>query len=163
MTPLDFPPGTVVVLVGASGSGKSTFAARYPASWRVCLDEYRLMATDDMTDQSATPIAARVQRIILDARLARGLTTVVDSTNVQAHIRAGLLARARHWQRDCAAVLFDVPLAVAETQNAGRDRAVPADVLRAQHQQLPTAAHLLAEGFTDVRVAPVLALPGAGG
>ncbi|MGW5449085.1 hypothetical protein [Streptomyces asiaticus] len=47
--------GGLIVLVGIPGCGKSTFAARYPASWRVCLDEYRLAATDDMTDQTATP------------------------------------------------------------------------------------------------------------
>ncbi|MEV6669936.1 AAA family ATPase [Streptomyces sp. NPDC051162] len=155
MTAPTFLPGTLAVLVGVSGSGKSTFADGYPPSWRVCLDDYREMATDDMSDQSATPVAAQVQNLLLDARLARNLITIVDSVNVLPHVRAGLLARARHWQRPAVAVLFDVPLTRCEQQNRTRTRVVPVDVLRAQHQQLPTAGQLTAEGFADVHLAPV--------
>ncbi|GAA1143619.1 hypothetical protein GCM10009577_79490 [Streptomyces javensis] len=54
-------------------------------------------------------------------RLARGLIMLLDSTNVMLHLRAGLLARARYWQRPTAAVPFDVPLATVEAQNASRD------------------------------------------
>ncbi|MFC9602472.1 AAA family ATPase [Streptomyces niveus] len=109
----------------APGCGKSTFTARYPASWRVCLDVYRRLATDSEADQSATPAASEIQNLLLDARLSRGLRTVVDSTNVFGHVRAGLTARARYWQRPAVAVLFDVPLATAEGQNAARGRVVP--------------------------------------
>ncbi|RLU82564.1 hypothetical protein CTZ27_30040 [Streptomyces griseocarneus] len=151
--PYLFTPGTLVTLVGIPGSGKSAFASMYPASWRVCLDEYRLAATDDMTDQSATPVAAQIQTLLLDARLARrDLITLVDSANVFPHVRAGLLARARYWQRPTAAVLFDIPLETAQTQNAGRSRVVPADMLRDLHPQLPTADQLRSEGFDTVHV-----------
>ncbi|MFE4369642.1 hypothetical protein ACFRMN_15670 [Streptomyces sp. NPDC056835] len=44
-----FEPGTLAVLIGVSGSGKSTFAASYPSSWTLCLDAYREMATDDFS------------------------------------------------------------------------------------------------------------------
>ena len=148
-----FVAGTLVVLVGIPGGGKSTLAARYPASWRICLDEYRLAATDDMTDQSATPVAVQIQNLLLDARLARGRTTLVDATNIAPHIRAGLLARARHWQRRTTAILFDVPLAVAHAQNAGRARVVDPRVLDDLHARMPSVDQLLAEGFTAVRLA----------
>jgi predicted kinase len=147
---LNIVPGTLVALVGVSGSGKTAFASQFSTSCVVCLDAYREMATDDAADQSATPVAAQIQDLLLDARLARGLTTVVDSTNVLPHVRAGLLARARYWQRPTTAVLFDVPLPVAEAQNGARSRVVPTDVLRAQHQQLPSVAQLHAEGFGKV-------------
>ncbi|MBT2406244.1 MULTISPECIES: ATP-binding protein [unclassified Streptomyces] len=137
-------------MVGPPGSGKSTFAARYPDTWRVSLDLYRRLATDSETDQSATPVAVEIQNLLLDARLARGLTTIVDSTNVHVHVRNGLLARARSWQRPIVAVLFDVPLATVEAQNAGRDRAVPVRIVREHHQLLPTPARLYDEGFTAV-------------
>ncbi|MFJ2202366.1 AAA family ATPase [Streptomyces violaceusniger] len=150
---LPLADGTLAVLVGIPGCGKSTFVGQYPASWRVCLDEYRLAASDDMADQSATPVAVQIQNLILDARLARGRTTLADSTNVFAHVRAGLLARARYWQRPAVAVLFDVPLATAEAQNAARERVVPSHVLHDLHAQLPTADQLHAEGFTVVYLA----------
>ncbi|MEV5249874.1 AAA family ATPase [Streptomyces werraensis] len=147
---LSLTPGTICVLVGPPGCGKSTFAARYPASWRVCLDLYRLAATDDEADQTATPVAAEIQNLLLDARLARGRTTLVDSCNVHAHVREGLLARARYWQRPIVAVLFDVPLAIAEAQNSNRDRVVPSSVVRDLHEMLPTADQLRREGFHQV-------------
>lgn len=145
-----FTPGTLAVLIGLSGSGKSTFASRFPASWRVCLDQFREMATDDAADQSATPTAAQIQNLLLEARLARGLTTLVDATNVMPHVRAGLLARARYFQRPAVAVLLDVPLATCLARNHSRARRVPDEILRAQHEQLPTADQLRAEGFTDI-------------
>ncbi|MFY4721448.1 AAA family ATPase [Streptomyces sp. LaBMicrA B280] len=153
---LPLADGTLAVLVGVPGCGKSTFAAQYPPSWRVCLDEYRLAATDDMTDQSATPVAAQIQNLLLDARLARSRTTVVDATNVFAHVRAGLLARARYWHRPVVAVLFDVPLATAQAQNAARERVVPSHVLHDLQVQLPTADQLHAEGFLTVHLASAL-------
>ncbi|MFI5748966.1 AAA family ATPase [Streptomyces sp. NPDC051644] len=147
---LPLTDGTLVVLVGIPGSGKTTFAAQYPASWRICLDEFRLAATDDMKDQSATPVAAQIQSLLLDARLARARTTLVDATNIYPHVRAGLLARARHWQRPIVAVLFDVPVATAQAQNAGRERVVDDHVLHDLNALLPTADQLHAEGFLAV-------------
>lgn len=161
MNLLDLPAGSLCALVGPPGSGKSTFAARYPDSWRVCLDVYRRLATDSEADQSATPVAAEIQNLLLDARLSRGLNVLVDSTNVFPHVRAGLLARARYWQRLAVAVLFDVPLPTVEAQNAGRDRVVPLHIVREHHQMLPDADQLHREGFTAVHLVSELLAPGA--
>lgn len=152
---ITFTPGTAVALVGVSGSGKSTFAARYPATWRVNLDQFRLMATDSEADQTATPVAAQIQDLLLDARLARGLTVIVDATNLHPHVRTKLLAKGRYWGRPVHAVLFDLPLAVCQAQNAARERVVPDDILRAQYALRPTREQLLAKGFTAVHLAPV--------
>jgi len=148
---LTFVPGTLIVLVGGSGAGKTRFAtSRWPATWRLSLDDVRAMATDDEADQSATPVANEVQTLLLDARLSRALSTVVDSTALFPHVRASLLARARYWQRPCSAVLFDVPLDRRRAQNSGRERVVPDHVLVDQERLVPTAAQLLAEGFAHV-------------
>ncbi|MFE6743867.1 AAA family ATPase [Streptomyces tubercidicus] len=156
MHPLTLPAGALCALVGPPGCGKSTFAAHYPDSWRVCLDLFRKAATDNEADQLATPVAAEIQNLLLDARLSRMRTTLVDSTNLLLHVRAGLLARARYWQRTPVAVLFDVPLTTVETQNAGRDRVVPVHIVREQHQLLPDVGQLHAEGFKEVHLASEL-------
>lgn len=151
MNVCDFAPGTLVVLVGPSAAGKSTYAARFPASWRVCLDVYREMVADDAGSQSGEAAIAQIQDVVLDARLARNLTTIVDTTALLAHARARLLARARYYQRTVVAVLFDtVPLAECIRRNAARDRQVPQDILRWQHTVIPTAEQLRAEGFDQV-------------
>lgn len=148
--PLPLPEGAVCALVGAPGSGKSTFAACFPSTWRLNLDTYRGLATDDEADQTATPVAAEIQTLLLDARLSRNLRVVVDSTNLHPHVRAGLLARARYWQRPAVAVLFDVPLDTALARNSTRSRVVDPHVVTDLHQRLPTAEQLTVEGFGAV-------------
>ncbi|MFJ8444012.1 AAA family ATPase [Kitasatospora griseola] len=157
----DLAPDALVVLVGASGSGKTTLCRRWPATARLSLDSYRAMATDSAADQSATTTAVQVQDLLLDARLSRGLFTVIDSTGLQQHVRAHLLARARYWRRPAYAVLLQVPLNLCLRRNANRARVVPVDVVAGQYRQVPTGQQLLGEGFTavDVVTAPRLGLP----
>ncbi|MGW4814287.1 AAA family ATPase [Kitasatospora cineracea] len=145
-----FEPGSLIVLVGGSGAGKTRLARRWPATWCLCLDDYRAMATDDAADQSATPVAAQIQDLLLDARLARTLTTVVDSTALMPHVRAHLLARARYWQRPACAVLLDVSLERRRLLNSTRERIVPDHILLDQERLLPTVEDLLDEGFASV-------------
>ncbi|MFG2909122.1 hypothetical protein ACGF13_29145 [Kitasatospora sp. NPDC048286] len=49
MDSITFAGGTLAVPVGISGSGKTTLAGQRLASWRVCLDAYREMATDSLS------------------------------------------------------------------------------------------------------------------
>ncbi|WP_329046653.1 ATP-binding protein [Streptomyces sp. NBC_01422] len=163
MHPLDLPAGALCVLVGPPGCGKSTLAARWPDSWRVCLDRFRELATDSEADQTATSVAVEIQNLLLDARLSRARTTIVDSTNLETRIRADLLSRARHWQRATVAVLFDVPLDVVEARNASRRRVVHRHVVRELHQLLPTSDQLQDEGFTDVHLISRLTAAAGGG
>ncbi|MFJ7063249.1 hypothetical protein ACIQVA_37265 [Streptomyces microflavus] len=65
--PLPLPAGALCVLIGAPGSGKSTFTAHYPATWRVCLDTYRGLATDSAGCQEASADAVLALRTLLKA------------------------------------------------------------------------------------------------
>jgi predicted kinase len=146
--------GSLVLLVGPAGSGKSTWAVRHHAPTEiVSSDALRAMVADDPTDQGATPDAFRLLHAIVRARLRRGLTVVVDATNLTDGARRPLLAAAAGHGRPAVAVVFDVPLEVCLARNAGRpDRMVPEDVVRLHHAQLPAAiAALRTDGVTILR------------
>lgn len=149
------PPIGLVVLVGPAGAGKSTWATRlYPASAILSLDAYRLAVSDDPSDQTATPTAVAVRDLLLDARLARGLTTVTDSTSCERRVREQLLATARRWRQPATAVLFDTDLGECLRRNAARSRVVPSRIIRAQHAARPDVEQLRAEGWDVVFTVP---------
>jgi polynucleotide kinase-phosphatase len=155
MTTLEVPELCLVVLVGTSGSGKSTFAATHFAPTEVVSsDECRAMVSDDPNDQAATSDAFAVLEFIVGKRLERGRLTVVDATNVQASARRSLLALAKEHDVLAVAVVLDVPAGVAVERNAARpDRDFGAHVVKRQHDQLRRSLKgLRREGFRTVHV-----------
>ena len=155
MTTLDVPELCLVVLVGATGSGKSTFArAHFRPTETLSSDHCRGLVADDETDQSSTPDAFAVLHHIAGVRLRRGRLTVVDATNVVPADRAALVALAREHDVLPVAIVLDLPEAVCAARNAGRpDRAFGPHVLRRQRDQLRRGVRGLArEGFRVVHV-----------
>jgi polynucleotide kinase-phosphatase len=155
MSELEIPELSLVVLVGVSGSGKSTFAATHFGSTEVLSsDTCRAMVADDVTDQSATGDAFEILEYIAGKRLARGRLTVVDATSVQPSARKSLVELARRHDVLPVAVVLDVPLAVALDRTASRtDRAIPPRVVSRQHGQLRKSLRgLRREGFRTVHV-----------
>ncbi|MFD7667773.1 AAA family ATPase [Streptomyces sp. NPDC059788] len=156
MQPLDttVPDPALIVLIGAAGSGKSTWAHTWPSTQVLELDQLRAMVSDDAGDQSATLDAAAVLHAVLEARLARKKTTVIDATNTEAHVRAGLLDVARTYGMPAVAFLVPTPVDVCVARQDGRSpaRAVPEHVIRRQHAEAVAAfPHLLRdEGFAHV-------------
>ena len=92
MKTIEIPDLALVVLIGASGSGKSTFARRHFRPTEVLSsDFFRGLVSDDENDQSATPDAFDALYYLLEKRLARGKLTVADATNVRAEDRKRLV------------------------------------------------------------------------
>jgi len=80
MTVLKIPDLSLVVLVGVTGSGKSTFAARHFRPTEVISSDFcRGLVSDDENDQSATGDAFEVLNFIAAKRLAAGRLTVADA------------------------------------------------------------------------------------
>jgi predicted kinase len=152
---LRLPTRCVVVLIGVSGSGKSSFASRHFGPYEVLSsDRCRAMITDDEADQSVTPEAFDLLRTILRLRLGMGRLSVVDATNVKVHARARTLEVAGSFAIPCVAVVLRIPPEVCVARNALRkDRVVPDAAVLAQHQDLmESLLGLTDEGFAEVHV-----------
>ncbi|MBV9932047.1 MAG: polynucleotide kinase-phosphatase [Alphaproteobacteria bacterium] len=135
---IEIPEFALVLLVGASGTGKSTFAARhFLPTETVSSDRARGWVADDETDQAASGDAFDIVHAIVEKRLKGRRLTVVDATNVQPESRKGLIALARKWHALVVAIVFDLPEQLAVERNASRrDRAFGAGPVRRQMQSL---------------------------
>ncbi|WP_371599754.1 polynucleotide kinase-phosphatase [Streptomyces sp. NBC_00564] len=147
---------SLVVLIGASGSGKSTFARRHFKPTEIISSDFcRGLVADDENDQSASGDAFDVLHYIAGKRLAAGRRTVVDATNVQQESRKQLIELARQYDVLPIAIVLDVPEEVCAERNAARvDRAdMPRRVIQRHTRELRRSLrHLEREGFRKVHV-----------
>ncbi|MFI6062190.1 polynucleotide kinase-phosphatase [Streptomyces sp. NPDC051286] len=147
---------SLVVLIGASGSGKSTFARKHFKPTEIISSDFcRGLVADDENDQSASGDAFDVLHYIVGKRLAAGRLTVVDATNVQAESRRQLVQLARTHDVLPIAIVLDLPEEVCQARNATRpDRAdMPRHVVQRHRRELRRSLRgLEREGFRKVHV-----------
>ena len=153
------PDPSLVVLIGAAGSGKSTFAARHFASSEILSsDRFRAMISGDEADQAATaPAFARLHGELV-MRLTNDRMTVVDATNLEPWARRALLVRAKTAGVSATAIVLDLPAETVLARNAARQsRVVDEAVVRSHLGRVrasldgPVPA-LSREGFAEVVV-----------
>jgi protein phosphatase len=107
---LTIPELSLVVLIGPSGSGKSTFALTHFKPTEILSSDFcRGLVSDDENDQAATGDAFEVLHYVAAKRLARGLLTVVDATNVQPESRKPLVELARRYHVLPVARVLELP------------------------------------------------------
>ena len=155
MAPIRLPDPCLVVLVGASGSGKTTWAHTwFPPNAVVSSDAIRAMVGEHEHDQRAGTDAFAVLDQIVERRLKRRLVTVVDTLGLDPKRRAKWLSFAAKRGVGAYAVVFDTPAAECRKRNAARARPVPAKVLSDQLGALDAAADdVRREAFDAVHVA----------
>lgn len=149
------PELSLVVLIGVSGSGKSTFAKKHFKRTEILSsDECRALVSDDENSQSATNDAFDVLYYIAGKRLKSGLLTVIDATNVQKESRKGLIELGRTYHCLPVAIVLDLPEKVCEERNQSRpDRNFGGHVIRQQNQQLKKSIRgLKDEGFRQIYI-----------
>lgn len=133
-----FPELSLVVLVGASGSGKSTFARKHFSPTEVLSSDYcRAIVSDDENDLAATNDAFDVLHFIAAKRLAAGRLTVVDATNVKPEDRKPLVELARQYHCLPVAMVLNIPERICQERNRVRtDRRLGDHVAHRQLQNL---------------------------
>jgi len=152
---ITIPNLSLVVLIGASGSGKSTFARTHFRPTEVLSsDSFRGLVSDDENNQAATPDAFDALHYVAAKRLAAARLTVVDATNVQPAARKPLVELARRYHVIPVAIVFDVSERIAQERNRTRpDRDFGPHVVRRQTLDLRRSLRWLPkEGFRHVHV-----------
>ena len=147
---LSIPDLSLVVLIGVSSAGKSTFArTHFPPTQVLSADFFRGLVSDDENSLEATDDAFAALHFVAARRLARGLLTVIDATNVQPEARKPLVELAKRYHAQPVAIVFDLPRALCEERAAERtDRDLPPHVIPRQHRQLRRGLKgLKREGF----------------
>ena len=150
---------SLVVLIGAAGVGKSTFASRHFAPDEILSsDRFRAMVSGDETDQAATGAAFGRLHRELARRLTNGRLTVVDATSLEPSARRSLLARATAAGLQASAIVLDLPATTVLARNAARlPRVVEEAIVRRHLDRLRASLDgpdppLWREGFVQVVV-----------
>jgi protein phosphatase len=149
------PDPSLVVLIGAAGSGKSTFATGHFAREEVLSsDAYRAAIAGNAADQSVSGAAFKALHAALDRRLRDGRLAVVDATNLTPRARRDVIERGRAAHVPTVAIVLDLPADIVLARNAARlDRVVPEDVVRRhldEVRRLVDGGVLQREGFTTI-------------
>jgi protein phosphatase len=150
---IEIPELSVIVLIGASGSGKSTFAREhFRPSEILSSDAFRLAVSDDETDQSVTQDAFEALYYIAAKRLKNGRLCVIDATNVKPQDRSGYVALAKRYHVTAVAIVFAPNPEICLARNLARPHRHVAD--QVVHTQIASLRqdldNLRAEGFSEI-------------
>lgn len=152
---INIPEFSLIVLIGVSGSGKSSFGRKHFKPTEVLSsDAFRALVADDENDQSASNDAFDALHFIAAKRLAAKRLVVIDATNVQKEARKPLLDLARQYHALPVAIVLDMPERVCRDRNETRtDRDFGAHVITRQMRDLRSSLRQLErEGFRRVFV-----------
>ncbi|MBA4495732.1 AAA family ATPase [Paenactinomyces guangxiensis] len=149
------PKFSLVVLIGAAGCGKSTFARKhFRATEILSSDFFRSLITDDENDISASGDAFELLYDVAEKRLKRGKLTVSDATNVKREQRKQLLQIAERYDCPSVAIVFNFPEEICQERNQVRTyRTVPVHAISNQMKNLRHSLQTLKdEGFKGVYI-----------
>ena len=130
------PSPCLVVLVGASGSGKTTWAeANFRAEQIVSSDRLRAIVGETEDDLGASQDAFALLEQIVELRARRRLTIVIDTLGLDRVRRARWLDLARRQDVSTACIAFAATVAECRARNRERGKSVPDRALSLQVRQ----------------------------
>ena len=152
---IEIPKLCVVAMIGASGSGKSTFVKTYFKPTEVLSSDYfRGLISDDENDQSVSKAAFDTLYYVAHKRLEAGKLVVIDATNVQQSTRAGIVELAKKFDVLPVAIVLNTTEQVCMGRNKSRaDRQFGDHVIKRHLLDLKKSLrHLKKEGFRYIYI-----------
>ena len=152
---IDIPEFALVALIGATSSGKSTFAKKHFLPTEILSsDFFRGMVSDDENNQKVSKEAFDLLFYAANKRLDLMKTTVIDATNVQPAARKQIIDLAREQNVHSVAIVLNLPERELQARNASRpDRGYPEHVIRKHVSDLRRGLrNLKREGFRFVYI-----------
>lgn len=83
-------PGNLHILIGPSGAGKSTFTEQFRSDQVISSDGLRVEICGDMKDQTQNDRVFATLHELVKTRIALGLDTIVDATNLRNRDRRAI-------------------------------------------------------------------------
>lgn len=152
---IEIPEFALVALIGATSSGKSTFAKKHFLPTEILSsDFFRGMVSDDENNQKVSKEAFDLLFYAANKRLDLMKTTVIDATNVQPAARKQIIDLAREQNVHSVAIVLNLPERELQARNASRpDRGYPEHVIRKHVSDLRRGLrNLKREGFRFVYI-----------
>jgi len=142
--------GTMILMVGAPASGKSTWANKHFLPTQILSsDKIRAMLTDDENNQECSGQAFQILNQIALQRMRWGKTTVIDATNTTVSQRAPFVAAARNYNKNVVAVVMTTPRNECYIRDNSRDRTVGIGIVDRFYDRLDDAIEVLKNGEVD--------------
>ena len=152
---IEIPEFALVAMIGATSSGKTTFAHKHFKDTEVLSsDFFRAMVCDDENDQTVSSDAFELLYFAANKRLDRMKTTVIDATNLSNSARQQVLELAHKQNVHSVAIVLDLPEKELMQRNKNRaDRGYPDRVIHSHYTSLRKCIrHLKKDGFRFVYV-----------
>lgn len=147
------PATSLIILVGASSSGKSTFAKTHFKNTEILSsDFFRAMVSNSEDAMDANVETFEALHFVLSKRLQRNLLTVVDATNLHTPARKALKSIALEYHVLPIILAFDVPEKILlERHRQRQDRNFGENVILQHHRLLKQSLKKFKEeGFRQV-------------
>lgn len=141
----------LAIMIGISGSGKSTYANGLKTSLNAELvetDSIRIELTGNAEDQTQNSRVFGIAKRRIDDILSQGKNAIIDATNVSVRDRKDWIYIGKKNNAEVRAYFIDTPIDVCKTKNRKRDRKVPDEVIDRQASKLESPTKT--EGFDSI-------------